>query len=142
MRKFFLVLLCMTVFSLTACDEIVYDDNIENVYSDSEKGSAASDENDTPYVQNLPEEIKTSPNNTENPPSQEASQAVSVTEQNASVLELDRTKNGFGYSPNSENKQVSIGSKYEDMITKYGGFFIDRANTPNIYLTMDEGYEN
>jgi len=55
---------------------------------------------------------------------------------------LDRTKTGFGYVPNSENKQVSIGQKYEDMMTRNGGFFIDRANTKNIYLTMDEGYEN
>lgn len=55
---------------------------------------------------------------------------------------LDRTKTGFGYSPNSENKQVSIGQKYENMITNHGGFFIDRRNTKNIYLTMDEGYEN
>ena len=128
MKNFLILFLITILFCLSSCDEIVYEEDWEPIYSETEEIPVSGE---APVsVPEIPEQ-----------PAEAISKPEPI-EQTALSLGLDRTKTGFGYSPNQENKQVSIGQKYEDMITKYGGFFIDRANTNNIYLTMDEGYEN
>lgn len=152
MKKLLVLVLIAILLCLSSCSQTVKKEESEPVNGESPNTAvtavteseseaeataveASSDEPENSEVTSENNNIQKTEKPIETPAAPPAEQVVS-----SSVP--DRTKIGFGYVPNSENKQVSIGQKYETLMNKYGGFFIDRANTKNIYLTMDEGYEN
>jgi len=47
---------------------------------------------------------------------------------------------GWGYKKNSNHQIPEIG-KYEEMLEKYGAYYVDDSGEKNIYLTFDNGYE-
>lgn len=55
---------------------------------------------------------------------------------------LSTNRLSFGYIPNKENLPVLINKDLNNLLNKYNSFYIDKKNNKNIYLTMDEGYEN
>lgn len=131
MKNCLVLIFILTVFLLSSCDKIIIDENW-NPEENTPVLETQIEETEAEEVQKEVEEVEKIPENIS--PKEEVNVETDVV--------LDRTKTGFGYSPNSKNEQVSIGKKYEDLMTKYNAFFIDRSNTKNIYLTMDEGYEN
>ncbi len=146
MKRIISAFICVLVFILSSCDypAVPINETGENQNGEikTEEANAALRE-PLAEQQNEKKEPEEKLNTAEQKPkTAEQKPAANQEKSVAAAKALDRTKHGFGYSPNSEHKQVSIGKKYEDMMTAYGAFFIDRANTANIYLTMDEGYEN
>lgn len=47
---------------------------------------------------------------------------------------------GWGYKKNTNGEAPEIG-KYEDILGKYGAYYLDGSGEKNIYLTFDNGYE-
>ncbi|WP_067728709.1 delta-lactam-biosynthetic de-N-acetylase [Oceanobacillus damuensis] len=47
---------------------------------------------------------------------------------------------GWGYKKNSEHKIPEIGS-YQQLLKKYGAYYVDDSGAKNIYITFDNGYE-
>ncbi|WP_249872805.1 delta-lactam-biosynthetic de-N-acetylase [Oceanobacillus saliphilus] len=47
---------------------------------------------------------------------------------------------GWGYKKNSEHRIPEIGS-YQQLLEKYGAYYVDDSGAKNIYLTFDNGYE-
>ncbi|AXI08395.1 delta-lactam-biosynthetic de-N-acetylase [Oceanobacillus zhaokaii] len=48
---------------------------------------------------------------------------------------------GWGYMKNNEHKTPEIG-KYQEMLAKYGAYYVDHSGDKVVYLTFDNGYEN
>jgi peptidoglycan-N-acetylmuramic acid deacetylase len=48
----------------------------------------------------------------------------------------------WGFKKSSNHKPPSAGTKYEELIAKYGSFYLADTEKKEIYLTFDNGYEN
>lgn len=57
-------------------------------------------------------------------------------------LNLDNTKHGWGYRPNSEHKTPEMPQSTVNLLKKYSGYYVGDTSSKVIYLTFDEGYEN
>ena len=58
------------------------------------------------------------------------------------IVELDGTKQGYGQGVNVDDKNRPTGATMlQDKYDKYGAIFI-AEDSMNIYMTLDEGYEN
>lgn len=55
---------------------------------------------------------------------------------------LDNTKHGWGYKPNSEHKTPEMPLSIVNLLEKYSGYYVGDTSSKVIYLTFDEGYEN
>lgn len=47
---------------------------------------------------------------------------------------------GWGYKKNSDHQIPEIGN-YQQILEKYGAYYVDHSGAKNIYLTFDNGYE-
>src|SRR5699024_2998421 len=47
---------------------------------------------------------------------------------------------GWGYKKNSDHQVQDIG-KYDEMLKKYGAYYVDYSGEKVVYLTFDNGYE-
>lgn len=47
---------------------------------------------------------------------------------------------GWGYKKNSNHERPDIG-KYQELLVKYGAYYVDDSGEKTIYLTFDNGYE-
>lgn len=56
--------------------------------------------------------------------------------------QLDNTKIGWGIKREKDHKQPDLGRNNRELIEKYNGIAMGKANSKNIYLTFDEGYES
>jgi peptidoglycan-N-acetylmuramic acid deacetylase len=48
----------------------------------------------------------------------------------------------WSFNPKPNNKPATTETVYEELLTKYGGFWIGDTDKKDIYLTFDNGYEN
>lgn len=48
----------------------------------------------------------------------------------------------WGFSKSKNQQPPSAGKEYDQLLKKYGGFYIGDTKKKNIYLTFDNGYEN
>ena len=54
---------------------------------------------------------------------------------------LNNTKIGWGIKREKDHKQPDLGKVNNDMINKYDGISMGNSESPNVYLTFDQGYE-
>lgn len=48
----------------------------------------------------------------------------------------------WGFSKSKNQQPPSAGKEYDQLLERYGGFYIGDTKKKNIYLTFDNGYEN
>ncbi|MGO4889804.1 delta-lactam-biosynthetic de-N-acetylase [Anaerobacillus sp. MEB173] len=48
----------------------------------------------------------------------------------------------WSFKPNKTNEPVTTEPLYDELLTKYGGYFIGDSTKKELYLTFDNGYEN
>lgn len=48
----------------------------------------------------------------------------------------------WSYKPNRNNEPATTEPIYEELLNKYGGFYIGDTNRKEVYITFDNGYEN
>jgi peptidoglycan-N-acetylmuramic acid deacetylase len=108
------------------------------------KKEIATIEQKQPVVTTTPS-VAPSPSPTATPtpsPTIKPSPTATVTPSTSVTNGLSNNRLSFGYIPNKENLPVTINKAVDNLLTKYNGLYIDKRNNKNIYLTMDEGYEN
>jgi peptidoglycan-N-acetylmuramic acid deacetylase len=93
--------------------------------------------------------VTPSPSKTANPtssptakPTIKTSPTITPMPTKTPTTNLSTNRLSFGYIPNEDNFPVSINKDLNNLLNKYNSFYIDKKNKKNIYLTMDEGYEN
>ncbi|OIJ13560.1 delta-lactam-biosynthetic de-N-acetylase [Anaerobacillus alkalilacustris] len=48
----------------------------------------------------------------------------------------------WSYNPKPDNQPVTTEAIYEELLNKYGGFYIGDTDKKEVYITFDNGYEN
>jgi peptidoglycan-N-acetylmuramic acid deacetylase len=48
----------------------------------------------------------------------------------------------WGFKKSADHKSPSAGKEYDQLLEKYGAFYLGDSSKKNIYLTFDNGYEN
>ena len=67
-------------------------------------------------------------------------EAIHVTS-SATNASLSNQKIGWGIKREKDHKQPDLGAKNKELIEKYNGIAMGRADSKNVYLTFDNGYE-
>lgn len=86
----------------------------------------------------------TTPTASSTPTAAPAPSVVVTTSHNPTPVlsNLDNTKHGWGYKPNSEHKTPEMPQATVNLLKKYSGYYVGDTSSKVIYLTFDEGYEN
>lgn len=67
-------------------------------------------------------------------------EAIHVTSQTTNAT-LSNKKIGWGIKREKDHKQPDLGAKNKELIEKYKGIAMGRADSKNVYLTFDNGFE-
>ncbi|MCD8509459.1 MAG: delta-lactam-biosynthetic de-N-acetylase [Bacillus sp. (in: Bacteria)] len=51
-------------------------------------------------------------------------------------------KHNWSFNPAKNNQPATTEPLYEELLTKYGGYYIGNTDKKELYLTFDNGYEN
>ena len=66
---------------------------------------------------------------------------INKTIQTSSNIDVSNTKIEWGIQRGKDHAQPNLGKKNRELIEKYDGLAMGNANSKNIYLTFDLGYE-
>lgn len=66
----------------------------------------------------------------------------SLTAIQSEALALDNKSYNWNFKPAKNNEPATTEPLYEELLEKYGGFYIGDTSKKELYLTFDNGYEN
>ncbi|MFA9559751.1 delta-lactam-biosynthetic de-N-acetylase [Evansella sp. AB-rgal1] len=67
---------------------------------------------------------------------------ISLTIANSTEAAFDNTEHNWSFNPSKNNEPSRTEPLYEELLSKYGGYWIGDTSKKELYLTFDNGYEN